>query len=274
MAHVLIPTDLSPNALNAAVYAVHLFGDEDSTFTLVNTYILPLTMVDAVPPPIANVALASTEGLDTAAADLQAALPDHEPTISRVSEYGEVADVLAQLEDGSPAPDVIVMGTQGSSGLERILMGSNTAAVIKRLRTPVLAIPQQAKYTVPRRIVLADDGGRVDKATLKILVDIARWSKAEVMIVHVIPEDRTSEDDLSGSGYDLLLGAIPHTYHSVSGDNVMVALHDLADQSDADMVVVLHRHRGIFEQLFHRSVSTRLAMHTHIPMLVLQQGVA
>ncbi|MBL7938732.1 MAG: universal stress protein [Flavobacteriales bacterium] len=274
MAHVLIPTDLSTNSLNAAVYAIHLYGEEGNTFSLVNTYMLPISMADTTPMDMDVLALASAEGLDRFAAQLREALPDHTPRISVHSHPGDVADVLSDLEGATPKPDLVVMGTQGHSGLERILLGSNTASVIKNLRTPVLAVPEQTRYTPPRRIVLADDGGRVDKATLKVLLDIARWSKAEVMIVHVVPEDRTSEDDLSSTGYDLLLGAIPHSYHSVSGDNVMIALHDLADQSDTDMVVVLHRHRGIFEQLFHRSVSTRLAMHTHIPMLVLQQGTA
>jgi nucleotide-binding universal stress UspA family protein len=72
--------------------------------------------------------------------------------------------------------------------------------------------------------------------------------------------------------FDTLLGAIPHSFHYTSSENVIKALHELADQSDADMVVVIHRHRGLFDQLFHRSTATKLAMHTHIPMLVLQQA--
>ncbi|MBK7298778.1 MAG: universal stress protein [Flavobacteriales bacterium] len=69
-----------------------------------------------------------------------------------------------------------------------------------------------------------------------------------------------------------MLGAIPHSFHSISGENVSKALHDMADQSDADLVVVMHRQRSMFAQLFHRSTAAKLAMHTHIPMLVLQQG--
>jgi nucleotide-binding universal stress UspA family protein len=49
-------------------------------------------------------------------------------------------------------------------------------------------------------------------------------------------------------------------------------LNELADKSGVDIMVVLHRQRGMFEQLFHRSTATKLAMHTHIPMLVLQQA--
>jgi len=41
MAHVLIPTDYSTNALNAALYAVQLYGNEGNVFTILNTYMLP-----------------------------------------------------------------------------------------------------------------------------------------------------------------------------------------------------------------------------------------
>ena len=112
----------------------------------------------------------------------------------------------------------------------------------------------------------------MQKETLSVLLDIARRSHAEIMIVRVMKEDDGTEETSSSALYDKLLGAIPHSHHYVSGENVNTALHDMADQSDADLVVVVHRQRGLFEQLFHRSTSTKLAMHTHIPMLVLQQS--
>jgi len=273
MAHVLIPTDLSPNALNAAVYAVHLFGTEGNTFTLLYAYSVPASGVEGdMLGTAAELYKLSEQGLTEFAARLSDALPDHSPEVSTQCEFGELTAVLQNVEASQPTPAIVVMGTQGSSGLEQILLGSNTASAIQHLRTPVLAIPHQAAYQPPKRIVLADDGGHVDKATVKVLLDIARWSQAEVKIVHVVPEGHPLDEEATTSGYDAILGAIPHSYHSVSGDNVIVALHDLAEQSDADLVVVVHRHRGLFEQLFHRSVSKRLAMHTHIPMLVLQQA--
>jgi len=41
MAHVLIPTDFSPNALNAALYALELYGAEGNTFTVLHCYMMP-----------------------------------------------------------------------------------------------------------------------------------------------------------------------------------------------------------------------------------------
>ena len=39
----------------------------------------------------------------------------------------------------------------------------------------------------------------------------------------------------------------------------------------ANAMVVLHRHLGAVEGLFHKSTAKKLALHTHVPLLVLQQ---
>jgi len=69
-----------------------------------------------------------------------------------------------------------------------------------------------------------------------------------------------------------LLGSVPRTHHSIKESNLIVELNELADKHNADIIAVPHRHRSQFERYFHRSMSSRLAMNTRIPMLVLQLG--
>lgn len=272
MAHILIPTDFSSNALNAALYAIHLHGAEGNTFTVLNSYMLPRGAASTMWSIDDMLAKESNEGTTAFVEKLREELGDLNVEINMLCEHGDLPNVINMLAAEPQAPQVVVMGTQGATGLKEVLMGSNTADVIKHSGLPVIAVPQDARYKAPKRILLADDGGPVQKETLSVLLDIARRSHAEIMIVRVMKEDDGTEESSSSALYDKLLGAIPHSHHYVSGENVNTALHDMADQSDADLVVVVHRQRGLFEQLFHRSTSTKLAMHTHIPMLVLQQS--
>ncbi len=273
MAHVLIPTDFSGNALNAALYATQLYGADGNVFTILNSYMLPRGAASTMWSIDDLLAKESLEGVEMFLTRLRAELPnDSRYELRSACEHGDLPQVVGRFAHDDEPPELVVMGTQGASGLKEVLMGSNTADVIKHGGLPVLAVPQDARYRTPRRIVLADDGGMVDKATLKVMLDIARWSQAEVMIVRVVQRDDEPDESGSGSIYDTVMGAIPHSHHYISGENVNTALHDMADQSDADLVVVTHRQRGLFEQLFHRSTATKLAMHTHIPMLVLQQA--
>lgn len=270
MAHVLIATDMSANALNAAIYAVRLFGVEGNSFTLLNTYQTPPALPDL--PATSNdlAARLSTEELEIFAGKLIEALPDAAPDLTSVSAYGSLEIVVQDMLEEVQGPTIVVMGTRSVTGAQHLLLGSTTAAMIRSGILPVLAVPSEAQYAEPRRIVLADDGGPIERASLTVLLDIARWSRSEVMIVHVVTDPEQGGVEEVNDRFDVHLGAIPHTYHSVSGDDVMVALNDLADQSDAHLAVVVHRQRGLVDRLFHHSVATDLALHTHIPLLVLQ----
>ncbi len=59
-------------------------------------------------------------------------------------------------------------------------------------------------------------------------------------------------------------------YTSTAGDDVALALSNVTERDNMDLVVVLHRHMGILEGLFHGSITKHLAMHTRIPLLVLE----
>ncbi|MDQ3101325.1 MAG: universal stress protein, partial [Bacteroidota bacterium] len=211
MAHVLIPTDLSSNSLNAALFAVQLYGDEGNIFTIVNTYMLPRGAASTMWSIDDLMAKESVEGVNIFAAKLAEELPNLRPEYRAASEHGDLPNIIARFAEDPDAPELVVMGTQGASGLKEVLMGSNTADVIKRGTLPVIAVPENSTYRSPRRIVLADDGGPVDRSTLKVLLDIARWSQAEVMIVRVVNEETTVETGSATSIYDTLLGAIPHS---------------------------------------------------------------
>ncbi len=270
MATFLLPVDFSANARNAVEHAIRLFGAEGNVFVLVHAYLDPNMMDPALPSMNEELRASAEEGM-RALITGTLALPDLERTVLRSEvRLGNLPGVLDDLIE-ELSPRCIIMGTQGASGLKTTLFGTNTADVIRRSSVPVLAIPEESTYRPPARIVLADDGGTVRSTTLDLLLDIARWSRAEIMIVRVVEEGQDPERVALISSYDELLGAVPHTHHVLSADNVTTALNDLVDQSDADLVVMVHRHLGFFGTLFHASSSKQLVLHTHIPLLVLEQ---
>jgi len=272
MAHILLPTDFSENSLKAARYAVQLFGAKGNTFTLLNTYMMPRGAASTMWSIDDLLAKESHEGVELFTAKLREDALLEDADLVAACEHGDLPNVVQRSIDDPDPPSLVVMGTQGASGLKEVLLGSNTADVIKRGGVPVLAVPLDTPNKIPERILLADDGGPVDPHATKILLDIARASKAHIMVVRVATPANEGEDASGDSAYATLLGDIPTSYHYISGDNAYAALKELADKSKVDIMVVLHRQRGLFEQLFHRSTATKLAMHTHIPMLVLQQA--
>ncbi len=271
MARILLPTDFSRGALNAARYGIRLFGSEGNRFVLLNTYMMPRGGASTMWNMDEMLAREAQAGVEAFAHAVRKEFPEHALELEAVCEHGDLPNVIDRYKSDPEPPTCVVMGTQGASGLQEVLFGSNTAAVIKHGTFPVLAVPRSAEYRTPKRIVLADDGGPVTKASIALLLDIARWSQSEVRIARVVNERSNAEASASDDTYDQLLGAIPHAQQYISSENVEAALNDLADQSDADLLVVMHRKRGIFQGLFHRSTAAKLAMHTHLPLLTLQQ---
>lgn len=271
MAKFILPTDYSPNSLNAARYAIQLFGMEGNEFIVLNTYMMPRGAASTMWNMEGMLAKEAQEGMDGFVKTMKQDPMFAQAHITGATEHGDLPLVLDVFAMDEFPPDLVVMGTQGASGLKEVLLGSNTADVIKRGKLPVLAVPEKGSFRVPKRIMLADDGGDLEKADIKALVDIAKSTKAEVMIVRVTDPARPDKD-AGPSEYDALLADITHSHHFISGDDVNLALNELATKVDADILVLLHRQRSIFEKIFHRSTTTKLAMHTHIPMLVLQES--
>ena len=61
---------------------------------------------------------------------------------------GEIADVKA---------DLVIMGSKGSSGLEELLIGSNTEKVVRHSDCPVITVKGKISATSIKKIVFASD---------------------------------------------------------------------------------------------------------------------
>src|SRR5690606_18297242 len=70
--------------------------------------------------------------------------------------YGFFTDHIKQ-EVKNKNIDLIIMGTKGSSGIKAVSLGSNTGDVLTKVKCPVLAVPENAKYHEINEIVFPTD---------------------------------------------------------------------------------------------------------------------
>ena len=275
MAHILIPTDFSPNALNAALYALELYGAEGNTFTLLHCYAMPSHGESIMWNMDDRMRKNSQEDLSEFMTSLRAKLPGMEHQLEMKSERGYLPEVISVYKNRPNAPELVVMGTQGATGIEHVLMGTNTADVIKRGGMPVLAVPAQAVFKLPKHIILTDDNDPVDPATTRVLLDIVKSTGALVIVLRMINEDvHVGLEKPSVCSFETVLSTVSHAHVYMDGEDLTGVLDDQIRRSDAEMIAVVHRERGWVQGLFHRSTAARLAMHTHVPMLVLQEPIA
>ncbi|MFC4544507.1 universal stress protein [Halosolutus amylolyticus] len=135
---ILIPTDGSDGALAGAKRGIALASRTDANvhvLSILESRVRGANFDELEFPPLEENAEEAVEEIARIAAD-----------------YDEGLDVTTRVREGTPFQsireyanrreiDVIVMGTKGRTGIDRVLLGSVTENVLRTARTPVLAVP-------------------------------------------------------------------------------------------------------------------------------------
>jgi nucleotide-binding universal stress UspA family protein len=101
---------------------------------------------------------------------------------------GDPPTVIMDIANGKKA-DLIVLGTYGRKGLNRLLMGSVTSQVIVNSPTDVLVVKKPCTECTGtyRSILVAFDGSEFSRKALKRACDLSKIDGAEITALYVIP---------------------------------------------------------------------------------------
>jgi nucleotide-binding universal stress UspA family protein len=114
-----------------------------------------------------------------------------------------VAEILRAEREFSA--DLVVMGTHGLGGFDRLLLGSVTEKVLRKASGPVLTIPRLAAEPTSglfRTIVCGVDRSPASARALEHAVGLARESGGRLILVHAL-EDISAEEPKYSSHFNL-----------------------------------------------------------------------
>lgn len=266
MMKILIPTDFSENAHQAARYALALFGDS-AYYTLVNAYQVPhsgSTMLIS----IADILKRDSEQLlKEQLGRLEDEFPNLTSNLSILAEMGQADIVLKKLVGGNGF-DLVVMGTKGATGLKSVLVGSVAANVIQQVSCAVLAIPDSCEPRSPQTILFAADDHTLNRDTVpEALAYVANRNAAKVLVLNVLKEGESAR---AGNRTPVNnFGGIAHTYYFESGNDVGQVIAEFAEKKDVDMMAMVRRKKDLFANLFGKSNTREMMQRTKLPLLVL-----
>ena len=149
MTSILLPTDFSACANNALAYATALAMQHNATLYLLHTYDIPLMAPAGMfSTREATMQHTETELREMARQRMAALVKEHaleqHPHRCLIRE-GSVVNTIVE-EAKNHHCDLVVMGTQGESSFENLLMGSVTNAVIRN--SPARCSPFPNKPTI------------------------------------------------------------------------------------------------------------------------------
>ncbi len=276
MKKILFPTDFSETANNALIYALRMAENQKATLFVLHAYEMPVISATANPVMVQDVyktiELSNFENFKDQVPQIRDIAKqhnlDHVP-MHFILEEGFLNTILKKRVKEEDI-DLVVMGTNGNSGLDKKLLGSNTANAIGTLDVPVLSIPHDAIFDGINSIAFTTLFTAQDKVTLEKILKIAKGFDATVKCVHVA----TAKDRVEASIIESWKANYKDEnvkFYIVDSNDVEKSVFEFLDAENIDLLVSVKRNRSFFEKLFTSSMTKKLSYHNYVPVLAFHE---
>lgn len=265
---ILVPTDFSENANNALEFAKKIAHKEKASITLLYAFYAVYDFAAQATEIIGQIEQDAKRELKKAAETGKSEGLDFNYKIIQ----GTVASAVtafAYKEDY----DLIVMGTQGASGIKKTLIGSNTGHVIKESMVPVLAIPEKATFSESKKISVALQLEKEEEKYFKKLFELTEPLSLSYEFFHVQTQD-VFEKNIEFKGLEVYIKEahpqIQSEFLITKSGNFDAGIKHYLDKNPSTLLVMFYKNKTFFEYLFNKSQSVKMAYHTHVPLLIIK----
>lgn len=273
MKNILLPTDFSENSRNALKYAIQLADRVGANVKCFHAYHIPYIHAE-MPAGMYQTAIEEAEKeskdeMEKVWDKVKSDFPDLQVTCDFECKMGFAVEEILNAAERNDV-DLIVMGTQGVNSVADVIFGSITSSILDKAQCPVLAVPENSEYQDPKNIAFATAYDESDLKALNKLSDFAQIFNANLNVIHVNKEGDTisKENEVSFSNKIREEINYQNLYFDVTqADDVTEGISNYIHNNAIDMVALMKKKHSIFEKVFHRSISRKMAYHSDIPML-------
>lgn len=275
MKTIIVPTDFSPIATNAMNFAVDMAVNINASLLLLHVYQVPVSMTD-VP-----IVLVSADELKK---ESEAKLQEIKNALTHITSgkikvYTEatMGDVSDELEDvcKQTQPFAVIMGTRGTSGIERALFGSTTLTAIRHLKWPVIVVPPGKEYgSGIKKIGFACDFDKVIESTpIQFIKNMVKEFGAELHVLNVDHEGRHFKPETPEESLMLhtLLDGLNPNYHFIDNADIEDGINDFVEKNGIDLLITIPKKHKLLDSLFKHSSTKELVTHSHVPVMCVHE---
>ena len=269
MKKILVATDFSPAAHNAANYAAALAKEFNASLHLLHVYMQPAPAIDMPVVWADTVEAMQKEKTAQLQTEAEALKETYAMPITTDAVLGFTGESIA-TQSAKEQADLVVMGMKG--GRHSRFLGSNVITAIRKVQRPVLVVPEGYSYAPIKRITFSTDfNENISFKSLAPLLETARTFGARVDLVHIQKDEQEMEpDEISGKlSLQHALEAVEHQFHTLVDDDVEEGIQSFTQNNPTDLLVmVTHRH-SLLDRWLGTSHTKLMSYHTTVPLLVL-----
>ena len=184
---ILCPVDLSETSQHALDHAAAIASWYEATLTVL--YVFPILPAMDLPPLVLEDN--DRERLQVAMRKMVDRVPTRVTPDYRVQEADYIHDEIVAQAAAIPA-DLLVLGTHGRSGFQRLFLGSVTEKVIRKVACPTLVVPPRAPDIAAdapvqfRKILCPVDFSESSLDAVAYAINMAEEADARLTLLHVI----------------------------------------------------------------------------------------
>jgi len=271
MKKILVPTDFSPIADNALNYAIEIAAKFESEILLYHVYSFRKKVdfdwkfPEDEQPYVSNI----ERQMDLTREKFREKIKQKGIAIQTRVEEDNVFSLFARKVVKHNI-SLIVMGSKGASGLEKVIFGSVAVVALERAKVPVLFVPPGCYFRPFEQIILATDLNEVAAQVLSPLQKLAFKFAAKVTVLNV----NIDSDEGIPQKNNLYLKDVETTYTEIPVfRDVNQSINDFVGKNKFDLMCMIRREKDFFESLFKRSVTKRQVYNNTIPLLVLPENL-
>ena len=274
MKNILLLTDFSENSINAIRYALQLFEKDVCKF-----YVLHVQssssytsddLISVGNESIYNAIVKKSKlQLTKIVKKLENEFHNKNFQYQIIVDYDSMTDSVNQIVN-SKNIELLVMGTNGTTGAKEVVFGSNTINVIRKVNCPSLVIPENFEFKKPDEVLLPLDlfDSLSSKGFINVLEFVNRFSKTLHML-RIKPQNEASkEEGKDWEHIDYLLKDMAYKYHIVSNIPMDYAVSCYSQTNNIDLITLLVQKESIFERFFIGSPTTQISNIIKVPLLI------
>lgn len=182
--------------------------------------------------------------------------------------------ILSHAE--SKDTDILVLGTESLTQLERIIFGSVRGEIFNEAQCSLLMIPQNAYYHPLKKIAFASDYHDSDLIEISQLMQVAEKFGSNLHIIHVLTESNHQKyeesffEDFQQKVRQLTFKN-QIVFNLLQAETVSKELQKYVGENEIDLLAVAKTRKSKLEKILAGSLTQKLFFNSKIPLLVFQE---
>ncbi|KIA87291.1 universal stress protein [Flavobacterium sp. AED] len=270
MERILVPTDFSEHAEDALKVAAQIAKKNNCKMFLLHMLELPSQMSDAISggSSIPEVMLFIKKANETFQKIKERPYLNG-ISVSETVHFERASDGILSFSKKNKI-DLIIMGSHGSSGIEEILIGSNTEKVVRLSDIPVLVIKKDIGKFEARNFVFASDFSQEIKKPFKKMIEFTKIFDANLFLVMICTPNSfktTLVSEKIMKDFIANFNIQNYSLHIFNDGNVEKGIINFSNSINADLIGLCTHGRTGLAHFFNGSISEDLVNHTIKPVI-------